>query len=216
VRSENSPSGQDGRSFIEAARRAQIVECAIDTISAMGYAQASLSQIAKTAGVSKGVISYHFSDKDELIQQVVREILRTFESFMRPRIEAERDPRSTLRAYIETNVAYMKTHRRHVMVLVDILTNARREDGKPLIDPCEYESGLKALEQILIRGQKSLQFRDFSTRVMATSIRNSIDGVAGQMVTNPKLDLDSYARELALLFELATVNEERKPRGSHR
>ena len=40
------------QSFIEIARRKQIIECAIDAIAELGFAQASLAQIAKRAGVS--------------------------------------------------------------------------------------------------------------------------------------------------------------------
>src|SRR5579885_966269 len=81
---------REAPSFIESARRAQIVECAIDAIAALGYPRASLAQIARRARISKGVISYYFADKDELIRQVVHEVLTAFDSYMRPRIEAER------------------------------------------------------------------------------------------------------------------------------
>ncbi len=205
MRSEISPGGQEAQSFIEAARRAQIVECAIETIARLGYAHASLAQIAKRAGISKGVISYHFSDKEQLLRQVVCEVLRAFDSYMRPRIEAEYpSPTRMLRAYIESNVAFMTAHREHVLVLVDVLTHAAKVDGKPIIDPKEYESGLRELEQILRRGQRIGEFRRFSTRVMAVSIRHAIDAIAPQMAANSHLDLDLYGSELATLFDLAT------------
>lgn len=44
--------------FIEAARRAQIVQCASDAIDELGFERASLAEIAKRAGISKSVISY--------------------------------------------------------------------------------------------------------------------------------------------------------------
>lgn len=40
-------------SFIEAARRTQLIAYAIETIASLGYAQASLAHIAKLAGISK-------------------------------------------------------------------------------------------------------------------------------------------------------------------
>ena len=68
--------GDDGhrpqRSFVEAARRAQIVEAAIATIAEEGYARASFVRIAKRAAISPGLISYHFTAKDELITEVLR------------------------------------------------------------------------------------------------------------------------------------------------
>jgi AcrR family transcriptional regulator len=205
MRPEFTPDGHERRTFIEAARRAQIVACAIDTIATLGYAQASLAQIARRAGISKGVISYHFADKDELIRQVVAELLQAFDSYMRPRIAAEfRSATRMLRVYIESNVEFMTTHRKHVLALVEVVTNARRRAGNPLFDPKKYEAGLTELEQILRRGQRAGEFRRFSTRVMAVSIRAAIDAIAAQMVTNPDLDIDAYGAELATQFEQAS------------
>ena len=71
----DGPEG-GGRTFIETARRAQIVQAAIDTIADLGYANASYAQIAKRAGLSStGLISYHFHSKDDLIEQVIAELV---------------------------------------------------------------------------------------------------------------------------------------------
>jgi AcrR family transcriptional regulator len=56
VRPENSPTGQQ-RSFIEEARRRQIIASAVEVISEVGFGNASLARIAEHAGISKGVIS---------------------------------------------------------------------------------------------------------------------------------------------------------------
>lgn len=53
---KNKTNNQKEMSFIEKTRKAQIVECAIETITEVGYAQASLGQIAKRAKISKGVL----------------------------------------------------------------------------------------------------------------------------------------------------------------
>src|ERR1051326_6821589 len=70
MRIKDKPDGQNNPTFTEAARRTQIIECAIETLATLGYAQASLAQIAKRAGISKGVIVYYFSSKEELFEQV--------------------------------------------------------------------------------------------------------------------------------------------------
>ena len=63
MRIKDKPDGQNHPTFTEAARRTQIIECAIETLATLGYAQASLAHIAKRAGISKGVIVYYFSSK---------------------------------------------------------------------------------------------------------------------------------------------------------
>ena len=109
-----------------------------------------------------------------------------------------------LKAYIESNVAFMAAHRSHVVALVEIFTHARRRAGRPVVDPHKHEAGLMELAQILRRGQRSGEFRSFSTQVMAVSIRAAIDAITLRMLTEPRLELDAYGRELAALFRQAT------------
>jgi len=198
-------TGQKERSFIEIARRAQIVECAINAIAELGYAKASLAEIAKLAGVSKGVISYHFAGKVELIQQVVNSLLEKGDAMMLPRIVAERDAIAMLRAYIEGNVEFHGSHRTHVQAVTNIWVSARDDDGKPIVDLAKtLERLARELGKLLLYGQQRGEFREFSTRAMAVTIRSVIDAIPALLARDPKMDLESYAKELVTLFDLAT------------
>ena len=93
MRTKNTPGGQKPATFIEAARRAQIIECAIETIATLGYVRASLAQIAKCAGISKSVITYYFHSKDELIEEVVKAIFTDAARFIWAGSRRSRPPR---------------------------------------------------------------------------------------------------------------------------
>jgi TetR/AcrR family fatty acid metabolism transcriptional regulator len=206
MRSETVPAGQEDRSFIENARRAQLVECAIDAIAELGYTNASMAEIAKRAGVSKGVISYHFAGKRELIEQVVNSVMEKAGAVMLPRIYAEHNAAGMLRAYIESNLEFIASHRNHVLALMNIAVGTR-DDRKSAVDlTLAFEPAVIALENMLRSGQERGEFREFSTRVMAVTIRNAIDTLAPLLSADPKLDLKLYAKELATLFSLATRN----------
>ncbi|GIH91124.1 TetR/AcrR family transcriptional regulator [Planobispora siamensis] len=207
MRSENEADGQKKRSFIETARRAQIVACAIEVIAEVGYAQTSLALIAKRAGISKGVISYHFKGKDELIQQVVDEAFTSGDVFVRSRIEGQTTAAAMLRAYIEASVEFYRTHRAHMIALLDIWSAFRHEDGRPRLDTTANEPEMAAVEEILRFGQLAGEFREFSTRVMAVTLKQAVDGVLTQMAAYPDLDFDAYTRELVTTFDLATRKE---------
>ncbi len=207
MRSKNDPVGQEGRSFIETARRAQIVACAIEVIAEVGYAQASLALIAKRAGISKGVISYHFKGKDELIQQVVDEAFTLGDAFTRPRVEAQTTAAAMLGAYIESTVEFYRTHRAHMIALSDIWSAFRHTDGRPRLDMGANEPEVSSVEEILRFGQLTGEFREFSTRVMAVTVKQAVDGVFIQLATHPDLDFDAYARELITTFDIATRKE---------
>jgi AcrR family transcriptional regulator len=205
VRSENISHGQEQHSFIEKARRAQIVDCAIDAIAELGYANASLAEIARRAGVSKGVISYHFEGRRELVEEVVKAILGKATAVMRPRILAEHGAAGMLRAYLTTNLEFLGSHHDYIRALMNIAAGARADDGKPMFESAlVFEGAVRGLEKLLRDGQERGEFRKFSTRAMAVAIRNAIDGLASQLAVNPKLDLKSYASELATMFDLAT------------
>ena len=87
------------RTFTELARRAQIAGCAAEAIAEVGYADASMAEIARRAGVAKSVVSYHFSDRAELMGEVLRTALATYAKFMEPRMAGATSVSDKLRAY---------------------------------------------------------------------------------------------------------------------
>lgn len=194
--------------FIEAARRAQIVAAAIDTIAELGYGQASMARIAERVGITKGVIAYHFNGKEELIREIVAEVMARAKEYMVPRITAESTGQGMLRAWIQSNLEFMGGHRNHLVAVVEIARNARAADGSRLFDSADLEAGATALEQMLARFQAAGEFRaGFDPHVMATAIRGTIDSVPRLLAQDRELDLDHYGRELADLFCLATRPE---------
>jgi TetR/AcrR family transcriptional regulator, fatty acid metabolism regulator protein len=213
MRSEKKPNGQiAGRTFIETARRAQIIAAAIDTIAELGYGQASLARIAETAGTSKGVIIYHFGGRDELVRELVSELSAKGRAYLGPRLEAEPTGAGMLRTYIESNLSFVRENRNHVMAVVEIALNARGADGSPLYDFSVREAGVAALRQILVHFQGTGEFRaGFDPDVMAMAIRAALDAVPARLARDPDLDIGRYGRELADLFLAATRPGESNP-----
>jgi TetR/AcrR family transcriptional regulator, fatty acid metabolism regulator protein len=204
VRATRSPVPAKNRSFVETARRAQIVDCAIDTIAELGFARASVDQIAKRAGVSKGVITYHFPNKEEIVDTIVEKVVTTGRAYMEPRIVAETSAAGRLRAYIECDLEFIDAHRKALIALVEIAMNARRADGSLVIGPESLAQRTANLEDLLRAGQRSGEFRRFNTRVMALTIIQAIDAVPALLLREPSLDVKLHARELATVFALAT------------
>jgi AcrR family transcriptional regulator len=215
MRSKTSPGGQS-RTFTETARRAQIMAAAIDTIAELGYGQASLARIAEAAGTSKGVIIYHFGGKDELIRELLQELIARAGAYMRPRIEAEQTGAGKLRAFIESNLAFMAENRNHVAATVEIALNARAADGSPLFGARFNEAAVGAVREMLVHFQGTGEFRaDFDPQVMAMAVRAAIDTIGPRLIRDPGLDVAHHARELASMFVRAARKEEIPPAAHH-
>ncbi len=207
MRSKDKIDGQNRPTFTEAARRAQLLECTIETIATQGYAQASLAQIAKRADISKGVIIYYFKSREELVEQVVKGITSAAASFMVPQIKASPTATVKLQAYLRSNIAYIAAHRMQMAAILDIVLNERTEDGQLRYHPGFEERELEFLEAILRQGQDEGEFRIFDLRTMALAIRGAIASVGRFLVAHPNLDGETYAQELVTLFDRATRKE---------
>ncbi|PRY34779.1 TetR/AcrR family transcriptional regulator [Umezawaea tangerina] len=211
MRSEKIPIGKSERTFVDVARRAQLVECAIDAIAELGLPKASLAEVARRAGVTKTTIFYHFANREELILEVFASTLAQGGEFMAARTGGAESAAAELRAYIEANVQYIGTHRKHVRVLTEIAMNFTDEDGRTRLthDASVYGTSLAPLQDLLERGQRAGEFRDFTTRTTAMTIRAAIDAIGPQLTVIPDLDLDAYAADLVSLFRHATERQAR-------
>jgi AcrR family transcriptional regulator len=195
---------QPQRTFTEAARRTQIIEAAIDTIAEVGFGRASLARIGEGIGISKGLIGYHFAGKDDLIKEVVSEIVDRGMAYMQPRIIAEMATGpGFLRAYIESNLAFMRDHRNYMVAIVEIRRGLIADSLQHI--NADIDASVHVLEQHLARYQSEGQLRpDFDPRVMAVAIRAVIDAVPRRLAHDPDLDVDNYATGIADIFHRAT------------
>ncbi|MGA2531348.1 MAG: TetR/AcrR family transcriptional regulator [Acidimicrobiales bacterium] len=194
------------RTFIEIARRQQIVGAAIDTIAEVGYGQASLARIAARIGISKGVISYHFASKDDLIKQVVIDVVEAGRAYILPRVFAEPTGPAMLRAYIESNLAFMREHRNYMVAVVEILRNgAFTTVGGQRVDGQDIDVAAHLLQEQLARLQAQGELRrEFDPSAMAVAIRATIDVVPHRLVLDPDFEIDKYAKEIVNIFDRAT------------
>jgi AcrR family transcriptional regulator len=202
-------AAREERTFIEAARRAQIVQAAIDTIAEAGYARASLARIGARIGISKGLIGYHFAGKDELISQAVAEIIEAGKAYMIPRILAKPPGPGMLRAYIESNLAFMREHRNYMVAISEIARNGLTADGKQrFYGEADMDGFARELEDALSSFQAGGELRpDFDPHFMAIAIRAAIDAAARRLAQDPDFDIGNYAKEIASIFDLATRAE---------
>ncbi|MEU7644736.1 TetR/AcrR family transcriptional regulator [Streptomyces huasconensis] len=199
-----SRRGDGTPTFIEQARRGQLIECTIDLISAKGYPATSLAAIAERAGLSKAAVLYHFTSKDNLARATLTYVIERFTAYVNERVAAAPDPRAALVAYVRAMIGYQRDNRRHVRVITEMLLDDA--DGTRLKNPGGHDTAGRwnALADLLAAGQQAGTFREFDPPTIALAIGGAIDGVIGQWLAHPELDLDAAADEL-VTFTLYAV-----------
>lgn len=211
-------SATGGATFTETARRAQIVECAIETIAELGYGRASVRRIADRVGVAMSVVLYHFGNKDDLVAAIVAELYRSLIEIMRPVVEAETTAGGRLAAHIRAHVGYIATHRSHQLALTEIASNHRSRSGKRLNEMTpDLDSSQLAdlaaldLEAIFRSGVDTGEFRALSPDSLARAVRGAIGSALLTSTTDPDFDVLSYGEDLVTAFRLATGKGPRWP-----
>jgi AcrR family transcriptional regulator len=196
--------GSGDLTFTEAARRKQIVTAAIEVIAELGYVRASFAQIAKRAGLSSpGLISYHFANKDELIGQVVAEVYATGGALIRPRADNVATAADALRSFVEGSIDFYDTHRSYMRALMQILNGHPEARERWFDEPNAAE--LDGLEDVLARGQRDGEFREFPTHTVAVIIRDLLSGALLRLLVTPDLDVAAYTREMVALCHHAVT-----------
>ncbi|HMO53134.1 MAG TPA: TetR/AcrR family transcriptional regulator [Tepidiformaceae bacterium] len=201
-----SKIGTDGQepSFIEAARRSQIIDCAIEALAEVGFQNTSLAEIAKRARISKSVILYYFDGKAQLLREVMTTVYTRGHEFMFPRIQASASYAEALRNYIHAEVEFVAANWNSVRAAMEIAANNTVPGEGPAFEQAESEWLFSSLEALFKGGQESGEFRPFSTRVMAMTLRSALDGIPRQVLLDATFDLSTCAEELTTLFDLAT------------
>lgn len=194
-------------SFIEEARRKQIVDAAIAVLAREGYANATLSRIAKEAGISKSIITYHFSGKDEMFEALYRHVEASAGAHITPYMEDADGPAGIIAAYIRHQIGYMKGHRDELLAIGHLAMSHGGQNGPDYIAASAGEE-IALLEEVMTKGQALGLFRRFDRRVMAAAIAKAIESALTEWAWRPETDLDAYADELIALFDRGMRRDE--------
>ena len=62
-----APSPDSGRKASKDVRRQQLIDATIRVLGQKGYAALTIADVAKQAGLSAGIVIFHFNSKDELL-----------------------------------------------------------------------------------------------------------------------------------------------------
>jgi AcrR family transcriptional regulator len=189
--------------FVEEARRRQIIDCTIELVSERGPGRTSLAVIAERAGISKAAVLYHFASKDAVMDATMPHVLTSYASVVGAQVDAADGPEAMLVAYLRGTIAYLREHPAQLRVLVEGLVRDRDGDRELAPGSPGHTSRWQAVATILRLGQEAGVFRAFDTRALALVIGGALDGVVAEWVGDRSLDLDTAAAELETAVLLA-------------
>lgn len=112
------------------ATREKVILAAIDCIYRDGFHAAHTNRIAEEAGVSWGVLQYHFGDKDGLLQAVIDHIFDDFTRTLEATTLEGDDLQQRVRQLID--VVWQLVSKKEYRVSIAILRNAGKDESSSI------------------------------------------------------------------------------------
>ncbi|MGF0312121.1 TetR/AcrR family transcriptional regulator [Rhodococcus sp. IEGM1428] len=188
--------------FIQNARREQLIECAVDVIAEAGVEKASFVRIAERAGISRGVISYHFGTREELLDGVVQLVYALGEQEVGPLVRAAGSSREALLEFVSGSIMFYAAYPLHMKALSAIFAAAPARSERS-----EHGAEMLEVHTLLEAGQRSGQYRSFDARIMTMTIRAALDAAVWRVAAGD--DAATLANELRRTFDAATRSDDR-------
>ncbi len=140
----------------------QIIQASLKLFNEQGYAATSLSEIAKSIGISQGNLSYHFPTKHDLVRRIEEDV-RAQAQARRARLR----PGNVADAYVERLLFGMKLAWNHRFLLRD---RAQYERG-PDTPLSEWTASFDEFRALMVRMDREGLFRKGAVADLEALIR---------------------------------------------
>lgn len=164
-------------------RREQLLSAALDEFSRKSYEEASLNNIIKAAGISKGTFYYHFENKERLYLHLLDRVAKAKWAFINQNMQADRqqtaDIFGLLAEQAQLGLQFAHAEPRYHMLYIMFL----KEKDNPIYQKARLllEGGNEhMLEDMISRAYDAGAFkktysREFAVRVMCRMFSSFYD-----------------------------------------
>ncbi|WP_430691639.1 transcriptional regulator BetI [Mesorhizobium captivum] len=90
-----------GRKASKEVRQLQLIEATIDSLAKRGYAETTMADVADGAGLSRGIVNFHFESKEKLLVATLQYMYDEYSAHWRAALQkAGDDPARQLQALV--------------------------------------------------------------------------------------------------------------------
>ena len=176
-------------------RRAQIVEGLLTVMGERGYAGTSINAIAKAAGLTPGLLHYHFGSKRDILTALVERLAAQLEARFQERLgRAGDDPWARLDAFVDAHVAKgAGADPRAVSSWVVIAVEASRQPEVRALYSASVSTRLDELAGLLRAALRAEGRKTRGAKRVAALVMSAIEGAFLLSASTENVLPDGYA-----------------------
>lgn len=165
---------------VASERKEQIVKATVECITKFGYHNFSMQDVAKAAGVSKGIIHYYFLNKDDLMMSVLDKVAVDIEKSMVRCMESAKDAASKLDVFVDVTFEIVRNTKEYYQVNMDFWTQINQKEEIRKVIANHYSKFRDTCAKILKEGIDTKKFKAINPNEYASVIIGLLDGLSLQ------------------------------------
>ena len=172
----------------ESERRLLLLKSAFREVAEKGFSEVTLDDIARRAGVSKGVTLYYFDSKEDLFRELFSWLIDSIHARMREAVAAQSDPIERVRALVALIFPSPSKNRAFFRAFVDFCGLAARREGFREVNERFY-AGCREIDGGIVEdGMRRGVFAVRDPREAGSTIRAIFDGLMMQWLAEKDLE----------------------------
>lgn len=179
-----------------ADRRLSLLKAAFREVAEKGFSRVTLDDIARRAGVSKGVTLYYFDSKEELFLALFGWLIDSIHQRMREAVASAEDPVEKVRALVALIFPSPSKNRAFFRAYVDFCGLASRHESFREVGERFY-TGCRTIDAgIVEEGVRRGAFLRRDPNEAGSAMRAIFDGLMMQWLTerDPEASFEDYRR----------------------
>ena len=190
----------------EPGRRGQIVRAATAVLARQGYAETSLQDVAREAGVAPGLLHYYFESKQELLLEVVSGMEREMTADWQAAVANIEDPLERIVAALDHTAARCTERPEFFRLLFDLYNLGL---SSPAIRVRCAEMWERFIDDIEVEVRRVLgrlpAYALLPPRDLAAAVAGAIDGIALSGLVTQRSSRELYHALKVMLLSLVVT-----------
>lgn len=192
-------------------RRMQIVSAARAIVAGDGLEALTIGALEEKLGFSRGVITYHFDNKDEIVSEVFASAVAEIDAATLSELETSGSFEAKVRAVVHANVRGFVDSPEASRILLSFLGRGLGDARVRGVVARLYATYRRRCARLLAEGEKAGIFVAVDPEVAASVLVGVVIGIAMQVYADPRaMDVDAAIEEASTTF-VARLAAKRRP-----
>lgn len=190
------------RPSVEEERRDQIIDATRRVMVKRGINMMRVSDIAKVAQVSPGIVHYYFETKEDLIRETFEDSFTRSIERRRTILDQDLGVEAKLNALLKSYVPIDDRTKQTWHVWLELWVGALQDDNLRRINEHAYGVWRQMIGEVIEEGQQQGIFRTQKTQPVVNQLVSMVDGLAVQvMLRSTVITAEEMDRLCALFIE---------------